>query len=116
MADIISEYIKSVGADREPDMRPGDYRNEQGLIVCGKCGISRQKILKLPFGDKETIVHCTCLCEQEDMRKRAEQERKRRLRVKYIQIMEESAEKRRIQEKEALLYFQSQHLKQDLFR
>ena len=47
---------------------------------------------------------------------KAEQERKRRLRVKYIQIMEESAEKRRIQEKEALLYFQSQLLKQDLFR
>lgn len=45
----------------------------------------------------------------------AEQARKRRLRVKYIQIMEESAEKRRVQEQEALLYFQSQRLKQDLF-
>ena len=39
MADMIKEYIKSVGADQELDMRPGDYRNEQGLIVCGKCGI-----------------------------------------------------------------------------
>lgn len=38
----------------------------------------------------------------------AEQARKRRLRVKYIQIMEESAEKRRLQEQEALLYFQFQ--------
>ena len=77
MADMIKEYIKSVGADQELDMRPGDYRNEQGLIVCGKCGILRQKILKLPFGGEETIVHCTCLCEQEDMRKMAEQEKKR---------------------------------------
>lgn len=77
MADMIMEYIKSVGADREPDMKPGDYRNEQGLIVCGKCGIPRQKKLNLPFGGGETIVHCTCLCEQEDMRKKAEQEKKR---------------------------------------
>lgn len=77
MADMIMEYIKSVGADREPDMKPGDYRNEQGLIVCGKCGIPRQKKLNLPFGGGETIVYCTCLCEQEDMRKMAEQEKKR---------------------------------------
>ena len=41
MADMIMEYIKSVGADREPDMKPGDYRNEQGLIDCGKCESSK---------------------------------------------------------------------------
>lgn len=47
----------------------------------------------------------------------AEQARKRKRRVKYIQIMKESAERRRAQEQENLLFFQSQSVKRDfLFR
>lgn len=73
---MLKGYIESVGADREPDMKPGDYRNEDGLIVCGKCGIPRQKKITLPFSDEVVTVHCTCLCEQEESDRRKEQERK----------------------------------------
>lgn len=45
----------------------------------------------------------------------AEQKRKWKLRVKYIQIMEESAEKRSIQERENLRFFQSWLAKQNHF-
>lgn len=45
----------------------------------------------------------------------AEQKRKWKLRVKYIQIMEESAEKRSIQERENLRFFQSWLAKQNSF-
>lgn len=45
--------------------------------------------------------------EEERRQFEAEQEAKRKRRVKYIQIMEESAEKRRLQEKENLLLYQS---------
>ncbi len=44
---------------------------------------------------------------------KAEQARKWKLRVKYIQIMEESAERKRIQEYEDLRFFQNQVVKQN---
>lgn len=46
----------------------------------------------------------------------AEQAEKRRRRVKYIEILQESADKRRMQEQENLLFLQSQLVKRDLFR
>jgi len=45
--------------------------------------------------------------EEERRQFKAEQDRKRRLRVKYIQIQEESAERRRLQEQVEQRYFQS---------
>ncbi len=45
----------------------------------------------------------------------AEQARKRKLRVKYIQIQEESAERKKLQEQENLWFFQSQVVKNNLF-
>lgn len=73
--DIMKSYIKSVGADEEPEMQKGDYRNDEGLIVCGKCGIAKQKKIELPFSDEAVIVRCTCRCESEETAKRAEYER-----------------------------------------
>lgn len=51
--------------------------------------------------------------EQEQFR--AEQEKKRKRRVKYIQILEESANRKRIQEQEYLRWLQSRNTKFDLF-
>jgi len=51
--------------------------------------------------------------EQEQMK--AEQAQKRKRRVKYIQILKENAERRRIQEQENLLFLQSQSLKRDFW-
>lgn len=46
----------------------------------------------------------------------AEQAKKRRRRVKYIQILKESAEKAKLREEESLRFFQSRIAKRDLFR
>ncbi len=73
---MLMEYIKSVSADREPEMRPGDYRNEDGLIVCGKCGIPRQKKIKFPFTDEMVTVHCVCSCDEAERSKVEERLRK----------------------------------------
>lgn len=51
--------------------------------------------------------------EQEQFK--AEQEAKRKRRVKYIQILKESADKRRMQEQENLRFFQNQLAKRNLF-
>lgn len=54
---------------------------------------------------------------EEEMRQlRAQQEKKRKRRVKYIQILQESAAKRKLQEQENLRFFQSQSANRNLFR
>ncbi len=73
---MLKGYIKSVGADREPEMRPGDYRNEDGLIVCGKCGIPRQKKITFPFSDETVTVYCVCSCDIAEREKIEERFRK----------------------------------------
>lgn len=47
---------------------------------------------------------------------RAEQEKKQKRRIKYIQILQESAEKRKLQEQEDLRFLENQFVKRDLFR
>lgn len=54
--------------------------------------------------------------EEEMAQIRAEQEKKRKRRVKYIQILQESAEKRKWQEQEDLRFFQGQFASRDWFR
>lgn len=80
---MLTEYIKSVDADREPELRPGDYRNEDGLIVCGKCRIPRQKKITLPFTNETITVHCVCSC---DVAERDRVEERLRKQEEMIQI------------------------------
>lgn len=72
--DVLKSYIKSVGADEEPEMKDGDYIDRHGLMVCGKCGYRKQKAIELPFSDESVIVRCICKCEGEEITRRAEQE------------------------------------------
>lgn len=51
---------------------------------------------------------------EEQERFRAEQAKKRKRHAKYIQILQESAEKRKLQEQESLRFFQSQFAKRNL--
>ena len=53
--------------------------------------------------------------EEEQRQFEAEQAKKRKRRVKYIRILEESAEKRKLQERENLRFYQSQFIKHDCF-
>ena len=47
---------------------------------------------------------------------RAEREKKRKQRVKYIQILQESAAKRKLKEQENLRFFQSQYVNHNYFK
>lgn len=62
-------------------VRPGeDCRNEDNLLVCGRCGKPKEK--KLPamdlFGGRERIVRVMCDCEIREQQEREEQERLRK--------------------------------------
>lgn len=46
---------------------PGDYEDQDGLLVCGKCGHRKQTYVNLPTGEDSlfarTKVACQCRCE-----------------------------------------------------
>ena len=57
-----------------------DWRDESGLLVCGRCGQPKER--RLPamdlFGGKERIVRVLCECDLREQREREEQERLRK--------------------------------------
>lgn len=59
----------------------GDYRDDDGMLVCGNCNTRRQKIITVPatpdFPERKLTVFCQCKCRQaaDD----AERERKRKI-------------------------------------
>lgn len=59
----------------------GDYRDGDGLLVCGNCHTRRQKIITVPatpdFPERKLTVFCQCKCRQ--AADEAEQERKRKI-------------------------------------
>lgn len=66
MLDGIFSAAENVGKSTE---NPADYRNSDGLLICGVCG--ERKTTRYTFGENGIReVHCLCKCEQ------AEQERK----------------------------------------
>lgn len=60
-------------------MEEGDYIGEDGLIHCGKCGVSKQKRLpgSLLTGGREMIVRCICQCQVEENNRREEEQRRK---------------------------------------
>ena len=58
-------------------IRPGDTINEEGLVVCGKCGQLRQTKLNIRFNEDAApiIVPCTCQCDVEIVEKEKEEKR-----------------------------------------
>ena len=67
--NIISETAKK--AEKATPERITDYRNEDGLLVCGVCGKPRE--VKVNVGGSERIFKCVCKCDEEKEKK--EQER-----------------------------------------
>ena len=58
----------------------GDYRNERGLLICGKCGEQKECIFSSPFGQGDMVVPCSCRCiterrEREEKKRRADKAR-----------------------------------------
>lgn len=63
----------------------GDYRNEDGLLMCGKCHTQKECILPKKDGTTRT-VRCACECSVERSAKEAEEKRKRD-RLQYLDSM-----------------------------
>lgn len=61
-----------------------DFRNEEGLLICGKCQTPKETVLK--FDNKTIVVRCLCKCEEEarDANERHYAEEQRRIRIKEM--------------------------------
>lgn len=72
-------------AARQYAEHEGDYRNEDGLLMCGKCHTQKECVLAKNDGTTRT-VHCACDCSVEQNKREAEEKRKRD-RMQYLDSM-----------------------------
>lgn len=80
--ETLMRGIAAVGL-KDQMVNPGDYMDEEGLLVCGTCGERRQRYIEIPTwgsSGQETAtvirVVCMCRCEQKE-----EEDAKRRERL-----------------------------------
>ena len=79
--------ISRMISDLQPE--PGDYLDDDGLIVCGKCHTRKESLVRLPGETKSRKIRCRCECEtkpweefyakmkREDIKRRIEDLRRR---------------------------------------
>lgn len=81
------DIIDTIGARaaRQYSETEGDYRNEDGLLMCGKCHTQKECVLTKRDGTTRT-VHCACECSVAQNAKEAEEKRKRD-RLQYLDSM-----------------------------
>lgn len=72
-------------AARQYAEHEGDYHNEDGLLMCGKCHTQKECILTKTDGTTRT-VHCACDCSVEQNNREAAEKRKRD-RMQYLDSM-----------------------------
>lgn len=72
-------------AARQYSEHEGDYRNEDGLLICGKCHTQKECVLTKSDGTTKT-VHCACDCSVTQNAREAEEKRKRD-RMQYLDSM-----------------------------
>lgn len=72
-------------ASRQYSEHEGDYRNQDGLLMCGNCHTQKECILPKKDGTTRT-VHCACECSVERNAREAEEKRKRD-RMQYLDSM-----------------------------
>lgn len=85
--ETITDIIDTIGArtSRQYSEREGDYRDENGLLMCGKCHTQKECVLTKPDGTTRT-VRCACDCSVKQNEKEAEEKRKRD-RMQYLDSM-----------------------------
>lgn len=85
--ETITGIINTINAriSRQYSEHEGDYRNGNGLLMCGKCHSEKECILAKPDGTTKT-VHCACKCSVAQHEKEAEEKRKRD-RMQYLDSM-----------------------------
>lgn len=81
--DIINTI--NARAARQYAEHEGDYRNEDGLLMCGKCHTQKECVLTRNDGTTRT-VHCACDCSVEQNERESEEKRKRD-RMQYLDSM-----------------------------
>lgn len=64
--------------------QPGDYRDADGLLMCGKCHTPKQ--VRQPFLGNVKVLACACKCVIEHNRREADAKRKRD-RMQYLDAM-----------------------------
>lgn len=81
------DIVDTIGARaaRQYSEHEGDYRNEDGLLICGKCHTSKECTLTKSDGTART-VRCACECSVAQNAKEAEEKRKRD-RLQYLDSM-----------------------------
>lgn len=81
------DIIDTIGARaaRQYSETEGDYRNEDGLLICGKCHTQKECVLTKSDGTART-VRCACECSVAQNAKEAEEKRKRD-RLQYLDSM-----------------------------
>lgn len=58
----MDEAVKMVAdaAEKAACIEPGDYKDEEGLWMCGKCHTRKQTIIEVPGVLPRTVVFCDC--------------------------------------------------------
>lgn len=72
-------------AARQYAEHEGDYRNEDGLLMCGKCHTQKECVIPRNDGTTRT-VHCACECSVAQNAREADEKRKRD-RMQYLDSM-----------------------------
>ena len=85
--DTVTDIIDTIGAraSRQYSEHEGDYRDENGLLMCGKCHTQKECVLTKSDGTART-VRCACECSVEQNAKEDEEKRKRD-RMQYLDSM-----------------------------
>lgn len=81
--DIINTI--NARAARQYAENEDDYRNEDGLLMCGKCHTQKECVLTKSDGTTRT-VRCACDCSVEQNKRESEEKRKRD-RMQYLDNM-----------------------------
>lgn len=85
--ETLTDIIDTIGARaaRQYSGTEGDYRDEDGLLMCGKCHTQKECVLTKRDGTTRT-VRCACQCSVEQNAREAEEKRKRD-RMQYLDSM-----------------------------
>lgn len=70
----------------------GDYLDDEGLLMCGKCHTRRQKVIKVPEPNgqqREITVYCQCDCRKAADAAEKEREKKRAEAAAFARMLKE---------------------------
>lgn len=83
LIQVLEKVRKSGLKNRE---KPGDYRNREGILMCGVCDMPKEKIMQIPENSSDIARHfmgkkiwAQCRCDIEKERERELEDKKQRI-------------------------------------